>query len=445
MRKVLLTKNKHMSIRLNKVIKEFNVGLQTVADFLKKKGFETNAALNEKITDEQYELLRKEFGADKDLRSEAEKMLQSRQKEKGQKEKKPAPEVIETKIPEELRPQVVVKGSIELNAKPTPVEAPAEKQPAEAAPAEEKAETKAESPKVEAGTQQQEAKETPKTPKQKPTVEERAKAIGEESDGVFKLHKQTEITAPKVLGTIDLSSINQTTRPKKKSKEERRKEREEKNNRQPGAQNGEKKKRNRIGKERIDVNAAANQQGGNQQRHRPNTGNAPQNAGQQGGSKRSKERNRKMQATIKPEISDEDVAKQVKETLARLTSKQKGSKGAKYRKEKREQVRAQQEEEMLEAKADSKILKLTEFVTANELATMMDVPVTKVIGTCMSIGIMVSINQRMDAETIDLVAEEFGYKTEYISADVQEAIAEEEDNEEDLLPRAPIEIGRAHV
>ncbi len=435
-----------MSIRLNKVIKEFNVGLQTVADFLRKKGFETNAALNEKITDEQYELLRKEFGADKDLRSEAEKMLQSRQKEKGQKEKKPAPEVIETKIPEELRPQVVVKGSIELNAKPAPAtEKPAEKDTTEAAPAVEKAEVKVEKPKVEAGTQPQETKETPKAPKQKPSVEERAKAIGEESDGVFKLHKQTEITAPKVLGTIDLSSINQNTRPKKKSKEERRKEREEKNNRQPGAQNGEKKKRNRIGKERIDVNAAANQQGGNQQRHRPNGGNAPQNGGQQGGSKRSKERNRKMQATIKPEISDEDVAKQVKETLARLTSKQKGSKGAKYRKEKREQVRAQQEEEMLEAKADSKVLKLTEFVTANELATMMDVPVTKVIGTCMSIGIMVSINQRMDAETIDLVAEEFGYKTEYISADVQEAIAEEEDNEEDLLPRAPIVTVMGHV
>ena len=144
-------------------------------------------------------------------------------------------------------------------------------------------------------------------------------------------------------------------------------------------------------------------------------------------------------------MSDEDVAKQVKETLARLTSKTKASKGAKYRKEKREQARAQQEEQMLEAKAESKVLKLTEFVTANELATMMDVPVTKVIGTCMSIGIMVSINQRMDAETIDLVAEEFGFKTEFVSADVQDAIAEEEDNEEDLEPRAPIVTVMGHV
>ena len=244
----------------------------------------------------------------------------------------------------------------------------------------------------------------------------------------------------------DSSSINQTTRPKKKTKEERRKEREEKNRQaHPAGQNntGEKKKRNRIGKERVDINAAANQQNPNASRNRQQNGG--QNNNQQGGSKRSKERNRKAQAVLKPEISDEDVAKQVKETLARLTSKQKGSKGAKYRKEKREQVRAQQEEERLEAKAESKTLKLTEFVTANELATMMDVPVTQVIGTCMSIGIMVSINQRLDAETIDLVAEEFGFKTEYISADVQEAIAEEEDNEEDLEPRAPIVTVMGHV
>ena len=255
------------------------------------------------------------------------------------------------------------------------------------------------------------------------------------------------MTGPKVLGTIDLSSLNQNTRPKKKTKEERRKEREEKNRQAAGTngQNGEKRKRNRIGKEKVDVNAAANQpQGGNGRRGNNQGGNA-QGGNAQGGSKRQKERNRKAQAAIKPEVSDEDVAKQVKETLARLTSKTKASKGAKYRKEKREQARAQQEEQMLEAKAESKVLKLTEFVTANELATMMDVPVTKVIGTCMSIGIMVSINQRMDAETIDLVAEEFGFKTEFVSADVQDAIAEEEDNEEDLEPRAPIVTVMGHV
>lgn len=443
-----------MSIRLNKVIKEFNVGLQTVVDFLGKKGFSINASPSEKITDEQYDLLRKEFGADKDLRTEAEKLLQNRQKEKRpavREKKAPVEEVIRTTVPEDMRPQFVVKGTIDLDA-PRP-EKPAAPDTLPQEPQTPQPEEKKEEPVKPAPA----AAEAPvpagqKTSKPKPTVEERARAMGEEVDGVYRLHAQAGITAPKVLGTIDLSTLNQTTRPKKKSKEERRKEREEKNRQQrpagqQGAAGGEKKKRARIGKERVDVNAAANQpsgQNGGRNRQNGNNAAAGQN-GNAGGSKRSKERNRKAQA-LKPEISDEDVAKQVRETLARLTNKNnKTAKGAKYRKEKREQARAQQEEQMLEQKAESKVLKLTEFVTANELATMMDVPVTKVIGTCMSIGIMVSINQRMDAETIDLVAEEFGYKTEYISADVQEAIAEEEDNEEDLQPRAPIVTVMGHV
>ena len=452
-----------MSIRLNKVIKEFNVGLQTVVDFLAKKGIEIESNPSAKIDEKQYDLLRKEFGADKDLRDEAEKMLQSRQKEKVQ--KKPAPtEVIETRIPEDMRPQVTVKGTVDLDAKPAVPETKKEdkhtkgrdnKQNKEVAtsvkaPAQAEAAKNVHAEKVE---KQDKAEKQEKKQKPKLSVEERAKAIGEENDGVFKLHTQTEITAPKVLGTIDLSSLNQNTRPKKKTKEERRKEREEKNRQQnPSAQGaGEKKKRNRIGKERVDVNAAANQQGGNNNnRNRNNNGGNNQQGGNtQGGNKRNnrdRNRNNKQQApVIKPEISDEDVAKQVKETLARLTNKQKGSKGAKYRKEKREQVRAQHEEQMLEEKAESKVLKLTEFVTANELATMMDVPVTQVIGTCMSIGIMVSINQRLDASTIDLVAEEFGYKTEFISAEVQEAITEEVDSEEDLEPRAPIVTVMGHV
>ena len=466
-----------MSIRLNKVIKEFNVGLQTVVDFLAKKGHKVNASPSEKIDDAQYELLRKEFGSDKDLKNEAEKLFQDRQKEKekekAQKKAAAAAEMIETTVPEELRPKVVVKGTVDLNPKPapapTPAPAPAEQEepvsdpatpeptPApEPEPAPEPAPATApEAETVTTGESKAESDAAPapakpaegKKHKEKPSVEERAKAIGEEQDGVFKLHTKVEVTGPKVLGTIDLSSLNQNTRPKKKTKEERRKEREEKNRQAAGTngQNGEKRKRNRIGKEKVDVNAAANQpQGGNGRRGNNQGGNA-QGGNAQGGSKRQKERNRKAQAAIKPEVSDEDVAKQVKETLARLTSKTKASKGAKYRKEKREQARAQQEEQMLEAKAESKVLKLTEFVTANELATMMDVPVTKVIGTCMSIGIMVSINQRMDAETIDLVAEEFGFKTEFVSADVQDAIAEEEDNEEDLEPRAPIVTVMGHV
>ena len=470
-----------MSIRLNKAIKEFNVGLQTIVDFLGKKGYKINAVPSEKIDDKQYELLKEEFGADKMLRNKAEELLQNRQKDKrpAAKEQKPEPQVVETTVPEEMKPQIVTKGKIDLDnlggePKPAAKEEPAAKSepaaeqaaPAPQQPEEPKApeqpaakEEPAEEPAAPA-PEQPEAQETPAKPaeqaqpqtdepakqhkerKPRPSVEERAKAIGEESDGVFKLHTQAEITAPKVLGTIDLSSINATTRPKKKSKEERRKEREAKN----GQATGEKKKRQRIGKERVDVNAAANQAaaagaGGNRKRQGEKAASAA--AGKESG-KKQRERNRKAKE-VKAEVTEEDVAKQVKETLARLTNKQKGNKGAKFRKEKREQARAQQEEERLEAKAESKILKLTEFVTANELANMMQVPVTKVIGTCMSIGIMVSINQRMDAETIDLVAEEFGFKTEFVSADVQEAIAEEADNEEDLEPRAPIVTVMGHV
>ena len=470
-----------MSIRLNKAIKEFNVGLQTIVDFLGKKGYKINAVPSEKIDDKQYELLKEEFGADKMLRNKAEELLQNRQKDKrpAAKEQKPEPQVVETTVPEEMKPQIVTKGKIDLDnlggepkpaakeepaAKPEPAAeqaAPAPQQPEEPKAPEQPAayEEKAEEPAAPA-PEQPEAQETPAKPaeqaqpqtdepakqhkerKPRPSVEERAKAIGEESDGVFKLHTQAEITAPKVLGTIDLSSINATTRPKKKSKEERRKERESKN----GQATGEKKKRQRIGKERVDVNAAANQAsaaGNNGNRKRQGEKAASAAAGKESG-KKQRERNRKAKE-VKAEVTEEDVAKQVKETLARLTNKQKGNKGAKFRKEKREQARAQQEEERLEAKAESKILKLTEFVTANELANMMQVPVTKVIGTCMSIGIMVSINQRMDAETIDLVAEEFGFKTEFVSADVQEAIAEEADNEEDLEPRAPIVTVMGHV
>ncbi len=477
-----------MSIRLNKVIKEFNVGLQTVVDFLTTKGFEVKASPSEKISDAQYDLLRQEFGADRDLRTEAEKMIQNRQKEKIQKEKKASRKdvatEIKTEIPTELRPKVKVMGTIDLNQKKADDKTSAQKQvkdeetkevahgntnnsnnTSNTTEAPKTNDTESEMPKpqtnntteaanVAANEQNdgQAAAQQGKKQKQKLSVEERAAAIGEENNGVFKLHTQTEIAGPKVLGVIDLSSINQTTRPKNKSKEERRKEREEKNRQGRGGNNnaaqgqnaGEKKKRTRIGKERVDVNAASNQQGNKGRQNQGNQQGGANNA--QGGSKRSKERNRRAkEQQPKQEISDEDVAKQVKETLARLTNKQKGSKGAKYRKEKREQVRERQEEERLEAKAESKVLKLTEFVTANELATMMDVPVTKVIGTCMSIGIMVSINQRMDAETIDLVAEEFGFKTEYVSADVQDAIAEEEDNEEDLEPRAPIVTVMGHV
>ena len=244
------------------------------------------------------------------------------------------------------------------------------------------------------------------------------------------------MAAPTVLGTVDLSAINQSTRPKKKSKEEKRKEREEKS--------AERKKRNRIGKERVDVNDTANhQQGGKNGKNARTTAGKPGQQPQQQGSGKKKNKKKGNQPQ---EVSDEDVARQVKETLARLTSKtSQNKKGAKYRKEKRDAAAQQREEDMLMGEMESKTLKLTEFVTVSELANMMDVPVTKLIGTLMSVGIMVSINQRLDAETINLVADEFGYTTEYVSAEVQEAIQEVEDDENDLISRAPIVTVMGHV
>ena len=411
-----------MSIRLNKVIKECNVGIQTAVEFLQKKGFtDVEANPSTKISDEQYQLLIAEFKTDKGLRDDAAVISKQRQnKEKKETIALPEEKPIEViKKPEPKQPKVV--GHIDLNSlnrKPQP------------------APEKKEEPK----------QEVPVAQSQPVVKAEPVKAVkvevGTEEDGVFRLNN-TNSSAPqlKVRGHIDLDSLNQSTRPKKKTKEEKRKEREEKN-RQTGQMNGEggKKKRVRIGKERVDVNAV-----GAQQQQQPKKNNRPEaQNNQQGGGKHNKNKNR-QQPVVKQEVSDEDVAKQVKETLARLTNKNKAGKGAKYRKEKRENARANMEEQLEELAAESKILKLTEFVTANELAVMMDVPVTQVIGTCMSIGIMVSINQRLDAETINLVAEEFGFKTEYVSAEVSEAVTEEEDDEEDLVPRAPIVTVMGHV
>ena len=459
-------------IRLNKAIKEFNVGLQTIVEFFEKKGIAVDSNPSAKIDETYYDMLRKEFGDDKNLRNEAEKLIQGRQNNK---EKKKQTEVlIKTEIPEENRPKLKTVGRIDLNAplrpentadsvtKPVTEEVKETPKPVQTKPVNEAAAAKEEpavvsEPQKEAARPETPQAETPNVPEddkkvaterkknERPSVEERAAAIGTEDNGVFKLRTQTGITAPKVLGTIDLSSINPNTRPKKKTKEEKKKEREEKN-RQGGATTGadnQKKKRVRINKERVDVTNAGTQQAGNGQNRPPRNNNNANNAADVR-NKHNRNRNKPPQP-LKTEVSDEDVAKQVKETLARLTSKGKGSKGAKYRKEKREQARAYKEELLNEEAAESKILKLTEFVTANELASMMNIPVTQVIGTCMSIGIMVSINQRMDAETINLVAEEFGFKTEYVSAEVSEAVIEEEDNDDELEARAPIVTVMGHV
>ena len=451
-----------MSIRLNKVLSELNIGLQTAVDFLKNKKnlgeIEDDAKLTTKISDEQYEALVTEFQGDQAVKHEAEKMFPKKVKEK--KQEKGEKKVIKAEDLLEQRPTFKPVGKIDLdalNGKKTPA-APAKPEPEPVAepepvkkeqPAAEPEKTVQSEPVAESEPEVKEV-ETP-VPAEEPAdeefdAEEETSETDEEEETrgpeIYTLKSEAKM-APKVnvLGKIDLSSINQSTRPKKKSKEERRKEREEK----AAQQQGERKKRERIrgGKERVDIEAAGKQQANNQQQGagKKNKGNQQANNQQQGGGKKNK-KNR----PAKPlEVDEEAVARQVKETLARLTSKSQNKKGAKYRREKRDAVQERLNEEMAEQAAESKVLKLTEFVTVSELATMMNVPVTKVIGTCMSIGIMVSINQRLDAETINIVADEFGFTTEYVSAEVQNAIQEDEDDENDLVSRAPIVTVMGHV
>ena len=432
-----------MAVRLNKVLSELNIGLQTAVDFLKKKNLgeiEEDAKPSTKITDEQYDALVTEFKGDQAVKHEAEKIFIKKAKEKKQEkvEKKA------TKAEEllEQRPQFKPVGKIDLEAlngkKPAPAKPAVE--PKEEKPADDAQESvkEEETPVVEP--------EVENVPMEEPEIEEPDMEDTEEEEDlednapeIYTLKSEAKM-APKVnvLGKIDLSSINQSTRPKKKSKEERRKEREEK----AAQQQGERKKRERIrgGKERVDIEAASNQPSGNNNKKNKQD-NRQQNNQQQGGGKKNK-KNRPQKSL---EVDEEAVARQVKETLARLTSKSQNKKGAKYRREKRDAVQERLNEEMAEQAAESKVLKLTEFVTVSELATMMNVPVTKVIGTCMTIGIMVSINQRLDAETINLVADEFGFTTEYVSAEVQNAIQEEEDDESSLVSRAPIVTVMGHV
>ena len=467
-----------MSVRLNKVTKEFNIGLQTAVDFLRKNGYDdVEVSPNSKITEQQYELLQKEFSSDKGLRSEATQLIQHRQekskeRKEATKQKRQAEEIASAKPKTSYK----VVGHIELDKKGNPVrkEEPqaspkAEVQAAQPAPApsvEPKPEEKPTPQPVESKVEKVEPVETPtsqpepkpqeqkpqpaKEPETKPqpSVEERSAVLGSEVNGAYRLNTST-LAAPKVLGKIDLSSINSSTRPRKKSREEKRRERDERNHAAANGQNasggGDRKKRVRIGKERVDVNAVASQV---QEHNGQRKGGGNNNSGQQngGGKNKNKQKNQRKPLPVQTEVSDEEVAKQVRETLARLTNKSsKVGKGAKYRREKRDAIRQGVENEMEAQAAESKVLKLTEFVTANELATMMNVPVTQVIATCMSIGIMVSINQRMDAETINLVAEEFGFTTEYVSAEVSEAVTEIEDDEEDLVPRAPIVTVMGHV
>ena len=448
-----------MSVRLNKVVRELNVGIDTVVGFLQKKGIEIDSDPNAKISDEQYNLLIKEFAPDKILKKESDNISIERQKRPvvAEKPATPAPTV----APEAAKPRIL--RTIDLNSKPSttkPTEQARKEEPAKAVVEQPKQEPKQEEkkePVVEVKETPVEKKPEPKvapevkaTPEQKPAPEvkkeEAAPAAEENKNEVFTLGSVAAAPKPQVLGRIDLDSINQQTRPKKKSKEERRKEREAKapNNGNTGdatAANSERKKRKRINKDRIDIDKTASTIGANPERKNNQQNN---NNNNNNGNKKNGKPNKQPKHPIKAEVNEEDVQKQIKETLARLTQKG-GKKGAKWRKEKREAFSNREQERVEQELADSKILKLTEFVTANDLASMMDVPINKVIGTCMSLGIMVSINQRLDAETINIVAEEFGFQTEYVSAEVSEAIAEEEDNPDELMQRPPIVTVMGHV
>lgn len=487
-----------MPIKLIDVVKKMNVGLNTVVEFLHGKGYEgIKPNPNVAVSDEQYALLVKEFGQNMSpAEYKAAVQTVKNQKKKEQAQKKADTAVIKTEVPEEYRPKIVTKGHIDLSDKSAgagPLSMERKAEPPVNTPDEEKqipevkeASVKAVEQEVEKEVEKDNIVDKTKTEEKQPEMvapkeKVESQAVGtsasSQNDGeLFRLTTPKFESNIKVTGKIDLEAINQSTRPKKKSKDEKRKERDDKqngsrsgqpnfkmgkdgqksvniNNAQKTSGDGDdaenKKKRKRIRKDRVNVDSVANQDNnGNNARQNNVRGERDRNRDNRNRDEKGGDRKLRLKKPVKAEVSEEDVQKQIKETLARLTNKNnKNNKGAKYRRDKRDAIQKREHELQEQEEKESKILKLTEFVTANDLANMMDVPVTKIISTCMSIGIMVSINQRLDAETINIVAEEFGFKTEYVSADVVEAIKaeEEEDNEEDWVPRPPIVTVMGHV
>ena len=454
-----------MKIRLNKVQKELNIGLSTIVEYLQKKGFEIKEDPNAVVPEGGYELLIQEFSADKKARIQSDNFTSDRlNKEKPKAapvvEEKPAvkePVVATPVVVEEKKPEPIVKETPKVEAPTIKVTGRIDLDALKKKAQPKKEEPKKEEPKKEEPKKIEPIVATPVKAEQV-KVEEQVKEKPVKEEPQPQLTQVEEVEAPKlkIMGQIDLSAINQSTRPKKKSKEEKKKEREEKDKQREeqrkqqreaqrnGNDGNEKKKRQRINSQRVDINDVkeSNNGGGNND-NKEWSANRNKNNNQSQGSR--KDRDRQHKRFDKNDVNDEDVSKQIKETLDRLTNRGKGNKSAKYRKEKRDMAAERQMQQMSEEMEQSKVLQLTEFVTANELASMMNISVTQVIATCMSIGMMVSINQRLDAETINIVAEEFGYTTEYVSAEVANAIEETADTEEDLEPRAPIITVMGHV
>lgn len=433
-----------MAIKLIKACKELNIGMSTAVTFCAKQGKEINADPNVRIDDDLYLLLAKEFNKDMALKLEAERRAQERQEREMPQtvsiEKPKEPAHIPTEVPQ---PKVV--GKIDLDAERKAKEEAEAKAKAEEAAARAKAEAEAAAREKAERIAREEAERKAKAEaeakakaKAKAEAEAEAKRKAEEQQAkakaeqktpqveepqkteIFRLEKPVLKNAPKVVGKIDLNSINQSTHPTKKTKEEKRKERQERQQQQQQAnqQATEKRKRERIKQNKVDINDARNQKG------KPNT----------------------KKKGVKVEVDDEEVQRQIKETIQRLQGQKGKTNTSKYKRERRELEREKVAHEKEAEQAQSKVLKLTEFVTANDLAVMMNVPVTKVISTCMMLGMFVSINQRLDAETINLVAEEFGFSTEYVSAHVVEELNADEDiNEEDIEPRCPIVTVMGHV
>ena len=454
-----------MPVKIGKVAKELNVGTQSIIDFLSKNGVTVDSNPNTRSSDEQYEKLVKAFKSDRDTKIKSEGYLKERQKEKKVAKEEAKVEEIKTTTEPVQAPKVLGKIDLTQAGKPQPKkEAP--KQKVEEKPAVEKTKEapKAEAPKPAVAEKHKATEEKAPVAKPQPNpVKEEPKPVVavpaekkaepapaiESEDKVFTLSTPALPNTPKVIGKIDLSAINQQTRPKKKTREEKRNERIAKEKSLQAArtaasgETGDRKKRKRIGKEKIDIEKSAKQISNEPTSRKEQKQNNAAAAGNAPAGKRNKDK-AKAKRPFKPEVSEEDVQKQVKETLARLTSKP-NKKSAKWRKEKRDAVSEREREAAELEAAEGKVLKLTEFVTANDLAVMMDVPINKVIGTCMSIGVMVSINQRLDAETINIVAEEFGYQTEFVSSEVVNAITTEEDKEEDLESRPPVVTVMGHV